>query len=55
VGTSRPAPTVNMTYTYQLNFTNTGVLGSRREVENWLTESLDRLRIQGRLPRGVAS
>jgi phage-related protein len=49
VGVGAPV-TVNLT----VNLTNAGVLGSQRDVENWLTASLDRLRLQGRLPLGVA-
>lgn len=53
VGSTRPASVVNVTYAPQIHFTNSGVLGSRRELENWLTESMDRLRLQGRLPMGA--
>jgi hypothetical protein len=46
-----PAPVVvNNTVVVE----NHGLIGSRRELEHWLTESLDRLRIQGRLPRGLS-
>jgi phage-related protein len=38
--------TVNMT----INLTNSGVLGSQRDVQNWLTATMDTLRRQGRLP-----
>lgn len=53
VGSTRPAAVVNVTYAPQIHFTNSGVLGSRRELENWLTQSMDRLRLQGRLPMGA--
>lgn len=53
VGTTRTPPTVNVTYTYQLNFTNSGVMGSKRELQNWLTGTMDDLRRQGRLPQGA--
>lgn len=33
--------------------TNQGVIGSQRELENWLTRSLENLRRRGRLPAGV--
>lgn len=52
VGSTRTAPVVNVTYAPQINLTNTGVVGSQRELENWLTQSMDRLRLQGRLPLG---
>lgn len=32
---------------------NQGVIGSQRELENWLTRSLENLRRRGRLPAGV--
>ena len=51
VGSTRPAAVVNVTYAPQIHFTNSGVLGSRRELENWLAGTLDNLRLQGRLPR----
>ncbi|MFI7293952.1 hypothetical protein [Streptomyces sp. NPDC050121] len=53
VGNTRTAPVVNMTYAPQINLTNTGVLGSKRELENWLSGALDDLRLQGRLPMGA--
>lgn len=53
VGTTRTAPTINITHSTQINFTNAGVLGSKRELENWLSSTMDDLRLQGRLPMGV--
>ena len=53
VGASRPAPAVNITHTYQIHFTNTGVLGSPFEVEDWLTRAIDNLHRTGRLPSAV--
>ncbi|GKQ35201.1 hypothetical protein [Streptomyces sp. A012304] len=35
-----------------VNLTNSGIIASQREMDNWLTASLDRLRLQGRLPMG---
>ena len=34
-----------------VNFTNQGVIGSRAEVMDWLTRSLDQLSRQNRLPQ----
>lgn len=53
VGSTRAAPVVNVTYAPQINLTNSGVLGSKRELENWLSGMLDDLRLQGRLPMGA--
>jgi len=53
VGNTRAAPVVNVTYAPQINLTNSGVLGSKRELENWLSGALDGLRLQGRLPMGA--
>lgn len=36
------------------HFTNRGVLGSQRDVENWLVRSLETLRVQRRLPTAGA-
>lgn len=36
-----------------IHLTNTGVIGSRRELDNWLVGSLDRLRREKRLPAAV--
>lgn len=46
-GTPAAGATVNLT----LNLTNQGVIGSRIEVENWLTKALDNLGRTGRLPK----
>jgi hypothetical protein len=53
VGTTRTTSVVNVTYAPQINLTNSGVLGSKRELENWLSGALDDLRLQGRLPMGA--
>jgi hypothetical protein len=53
VGNTRTATVVNVTYAPQINLTNSGVLGSKRELENWLSGALDDLRLQGRLPMGA--
>jgi hypothetical protein len=34
---------------------NRGAIGSQRDMENWLTAALDRLRLQGRLPSRAAA
>ncbi|WP_460071069.1 phage tail protein [Streptomyces sp. YKOK-I1] len=49
---SRPTST---TFVNHFHLENRGVLGSQREAEDWLTRAMDRLRLQGRLPRGVAA
>lgn len=53
VSATRPAPMVKVTYAPQIHFTNSGVVGSKRELENWLSGMLDDLRLQGRLPMGA--
>ncbi|MDQ0831938.1 hypothetical protein QF032_003782 [Streptomyces achromogenes] len=50
VGSMRTAAAAGPTnISLTVKVTNSGVLGSQREVENWLTMSLDRLKRQGRL------
>lgn len=41
--------------TNHFHLENRGVIGSQREAENWLIGSMDRLRLQGRLPMGTAA
>jgi hypothetical protein len=53
VGSSRTSTVMNITWAPQINLTNSGVIGSKREVENWLTASLEQLRRTGRLPMGA--
>jgi hypothetical protein len=48
-GTATAGATLNLT----LNLTNQGVIGSRIEVENWLTKALDNLGRTGRLPKAL--
>lgn len=55
VGSSRTSTVMNITWAPQIHLTNSGVIGSQREVENWLTASLERLRRTGRLPMGATS
>lgn len=55
VGSTRTAPVVNVTYAPQINLENRGVIGSQRELQNWLAGALDDLRLQGRLPMGAAA
>jgi hypothetical protein len=38
---------------YHFDLTNRGVLGSRREVSDWLVQEMDSLRLQRRLPKGA--
>lgn len=47
------ATVINVTQNFYLE--NHGVLGSRRELENWLAGTMDDLRLQGRLPMGAAA
>lgn len=54
VGVMRTATAVAPTVIHQtLNFENRGVIGSRAELQNWLSGILDDLRLQGRLPMGA--
>jgi hypothetical protein len=46
------APTV---VNVNVHLTNSGVIASQREAENFLAAALDRLRLQGRLPMGAAA
>lgn len=55
VGSMRAAPVVNVTYAPQINLENRGVIGSKRELENWLAGTMEDLRLQGRLPMGAAA
>lgn len=55
VGSTRSAPVVNVTYAPQINLENRGVIGSKRELENWLAGTMEDLRLQGRLPMGTAA
>lgn len=47
------AATSPASFNLTINLTNAGIIASRREMDNWLTESMDRLRLQGRLPMGA--
>lgn len=54
VGVMRTAAAVAPTAIHQtLHFENRGVIGSRTELQNWLSGMLDDLRLQGRLPMGA--
>lgn len=53
VGATRTAAAPGPTVIHQtLTFENRGVIGSRAELQNWLSGMLDDLRLQGRLPMG---
>lgn len=54
VGTVRTNGGGGTTVIHQtVQFENRGVIGSQRELDNWFTQSMDRLRLQGRLPLGA--
>jgi hypothetical protein len=55
VGAVRTAagPVAPASFNLTIHLTNAGIIASRREMDNWLTESMDRLRLQGRLPLGA--
>ena len=56
VGVSRTAALAGpQTFNLTVQLTNAGIIGSQRELENWLTQTMDRLRLQGRLPLGSAA
>jgi phage-related protein len=51
VGTVRTGSGPGATVIHQtFHFTNSGVIGSKRELQNWLAGTLEELRLQGRLP-----